>query len=68
MQGDIEKYLFVKLSCTHIGQLLRVQNPVARTYYIKETAKNAKFVRMLIRNFAIQYHEGLCLLHAKQAV
>lgn len=66
--NSIEKYLFSKLSWTHIRQLLRVSNTEARAYYIKETAENNWSVRTLDRNIATQYYERLFLSHATKAV
>jgi predicted nuclease of restriction endonuclease-like (RecB) superfamily len=47
---------------------MRVTNPDAQAYYIKETAENNWSVRTLDRNIATQYYERLFLSHAKQPV
>ena len=60
--------LFTKLSWTHIRQILRVTNPQARNYYIKETATNSWSVRTLDRNIATQYYERLLLSHSNESV
>lgn len=68
LENTLDKYLFTKLSWTHIRQLLRITSQEARSYYIKETAENNWSVRTLDRNIATQYYERLFLSHAKQPV
>lgn len=67
-ENEIEYLLFTKLSWTHIRHLLRVTNPEAIAYYIKETAEDSWSVRTLDRNISTQYYERLLLSHAKEPV
>lgn len=67
-RNELKASLFTKLSWTHIRHLLRVSNPEARNYYIKETAENSWSVRALDRNISPQYYERLLLSHAKESV
>ncbi|AEI51571.1 PDDEXK nuclease domain-containing protein [Runella slithyformis] len=60
--------LWSQLSWSHFKALMRVTNPEARAYYLKETAENNWSVRTLDRNIATQYYERLFLSHAKQPV
>jgi predicted nuclease of restriction endonuclease-like (RecB) superfamily len=57
-----------RLSWSHFKAIMRVSNPEARSYYIKETAENNWSVRTLDRNIATQYYERLFLSHAKEEV
>ncbi len=65
---EILQILFTKLSWTHVRQILRVKNPEARDYYIREAANNSWVVETLDRNIATQYYERLFLSHAKDEV
>lgn len=65
---QILQLIFTKLNWTHIRQILRVKNPDARNYYIKETAENSWVVETLDRNIATQYYERLFLSYSKDAV
>jgi predicted nuclease of restriction endonuclease-like (RecB) superfamily len=67
-KNSIEYQLFTRLSWTHIRHLLRVSNPEARNYYIKETAENSWAVSTLERNISSQYYERLLLSHSKECV
>ncbi|MCU0340832.1 MAG: DUF1016 N-terminal domain-containing protein, partial [Spirosomaceae bacterium] len=49
--------LWSQLSWSHFKALMRVTNPEARAYYLKETAENNWSVRTLDRNIATQYYE-----------
>ena len=61
-------YVFTRLSWTHIRHLLRVSNPKARSYYIRETAENNWATRTLERNIASQYYERLLASQIKEPV
>lgn len=61
-------YVFTRLSWTHIRHLLRVSNPRARSYYVRETAENNWATRTLERNIASQYYERLLASQIKEPV
>jgi predicted nuclease of restriction endonuclease-like (RecB) superfamily len=65
---QILTYVFTRLSWTHIRHLLRVSNPKARSYYIRETAENNWATRTLERNIASQYYERLLASQIKEPV
>lgn len=65
---DILRILFTKLSWTHIRHLLRVADPAAREYYIRETAANAWSTRTLDRNISTQYYQRLLASQVKEPV
>ncbi|MCI5121493.1 MAG: DUF1016 domain-containing protein, partial [Candidatus Electrothrix sp. AUS4] len=48
-----------RLSWSHIVLILRIADPRARTYYIKEAAENNWSVRTLDRNISTLYYERL---------
>ena len=50
---------FFRLSWSHIVLILKITNPCARAYYIKETAVNNWSVRTLDRNISTLYYERL---------
>lgn len=51
--------LFTRLSWSHIVLILKIADPRARAYYIKETAENNWSVRTLDRNISTLYYERL---------
>jgi predicted nuclease of restriction endonuclease-like (RecB) superfamily len=65
---QILTYVFTRLSWTHIRHLVRVSNPKARSYYIRETAENNWATRTLERNIASQYYERLLASQIKEPV
>ena len=68
LKNGLSKIVFTKLSWTHIRHLLRVSNPVARDWYIKETAANNWATRTLERNIATQYYQRLLSSQLKEPV
>ncbi|QIM62487.1 hypothetical protein A1D29_03775 [Pasteurellaceae bacterium Orientalotternb1] len=61
MFSDLEiwKSVISKSTWTHIQRVLKIQNPDARHYYLKEAAENHWSVRTLDRNIATLYYERL---------
>jgi predicted nuclease of restriction endonuclease-like (RecB) superfamily len=51
--------IFQKLTWSHIQRIMRVSNPDARDYYLRETAENTWSVRTLDRNISTLYYERL---------
>jgi len=62
------KLLFTRLSWTHIRHLLRVSDPEAREWYIKETATNNWATRTLERNISTHYYQRILSSQVKQPV
>lgn len=62
------KYVFSRLSWTHIRHLLRVSDSDARSYYINETVENSWSTRTLDRNIASQYYQRLLASQVKEPV
>jgi predicted nuclease of restriction endonuclease-like (RecB) superfamily len=56
------------LSWTHIRHLLRVSDPEAREWYIKETAANNWATRTLERNISTHYYQRILSSQVKQPV
>ena len=56
------------LDWTHIQRIMRVSNPEARAWYIKETAEQSWDVRTLDRNISTQYYERLLISQVKKPV
>lgn len=52
-----------KLSWSHYLEIMRVENPKAREYYVEEAAKGGWSVRQLERQIATQYYERLLAAH-----
>lgn len=67
-ENALQRALFTKLSWTHIRHLLRVSDPVAREYYIREAAAHAWSFRTLDRNIATQYYQRLLASQVKEPV
>ena len=67
-EHEILRVLFTRLSWTHIRHLLRVSDPSAREYYIRETAANAWSTRTLDRNISTQYYQRLLASQLKEPV
>jgi hypothetical protein len=57
-----------ELGWSHYRLLIRVSNPDARNYYLREAAENAWTVRTLDRNIASQYYERLLLSQIEEPV
>jgi len=55
---ELSPYLS-RLNWTQIQRIMRVSNPDARAYYIKETAKNMWSSNMLDRNISTLYYQRL---------
>ena len=68
LKNGLQNIIFTKLSWTHIRHLLRVSDPVARDWYIKETADNNWSTRTLERNIATQYYQRLLSSQIKEPV
>ncbi|MEI6090800.1 MAG: PDDEXK nuclease domain-containing protein [bacterium] len=67
---DFEKWrtLSARLSWSHYQKIMRVSDPKARAYYIKEAAGNNWSVRTLDRNISTLYYERLLLSQIKGPV
>lgn len=63
---SIRQTLSAELSWSHYQLIMRVANPEARAYYIKETANNTWSVRTLDRNIATLYYDRLLLSQIKK--
>jgi len=57
-----------KLNWAQIQRIMRVSNPEARTYYIKETAENMWSYRTLDRNISTLYYQRLLSSQIKEPV
>jgi predicted nuclease of restriction endonuclease-like (RecB) superfamily len=57
-----------KLNWAQIQRIMRVSNPAARTYYIKETAENMWSYRTLDRNISTLYYQRLLSSQMKEPV
>jgi predicted nuclease of restriction endonuclease-like (RecB) superfamily len=66
-QTDFSRY-FSRLNWTHIQRIMRVANPKAREYYLKETAENSWSSRTLDRNISTMYYERLLSSQIKKPV
>jgi predicted nuclease of restriction endonuclease-like (RecB) superfamily len=67
-ENELQSALFTKLSWTHIRHLLRVTDPEAREWYIKESVSNVWSVRTLDRNISTQYFQRLLASQVKAPV
>jgi predicted nuclease of restriction endonuclease-like (RecB) superfamily len=56
------------LNWTHIQRIMRVANPEARAWYLKEAAEQSWDVRTLDRNISTQYYERLLISQVKKPV
>ena len=56
---QIQDKVFHLLSWTHIQRILRVDNPSARDWYMREAVEQSWSVRTLDRNINTQYYERL---------
>jgi hypothetical protein len=56
------------LNWTHIQRIMRVSNPEARTWYLKEASEQSWDVRTLDRNISTQYYERLLISQVKKPV
>jgi predicted nuclease of restriction endonuclease-like (RecB) superfamily len=56
------------LSWSHIQRIMRISDPQARDYYVKETLENSWNYRTLDRNISTQYYERLLLSQLKEPV
>lgn len=66
---SINNHLFLsKLSWSHIRCIMRITNPDARAYYLKETAENTWSVRTLDRNISTLYYDRLLMSPSKEPV
>jgi len=60
--------LLPPLNWTHIQRIIRVSNPEARVWYLKEAAEQSWDVRTLDRNISTQYYERLLMSQVKKPV
>ena len=56
------------LTWSHIRELIRVNDPQARNWYMKEASEQGWSVRTLSRNISTQYYERLLLSQHKEPV
>jgi hypothetical protein len=56
------------LNWTHIQRIMRVSNPEARTWYLRETVEQSWDVRTLDRNISTLYYERLLMSQVKKPV
>ncbi|MCL2040929.1 MAG: PDDEXK nuclease domain-containing protein [Bacteroidales bacterium] len=56
------------LSWSHYERLMRIENPVARQWYMTEAAEQMWAVRTLDRNISTQYYERMLLSQMKEPV
>jgi predicted nuclease of restriction endonuclease-like (RecB) superfamily len=56
------------LNWTHIQRIMRVSNPEARTWYLRETVEQSWDFRTLDRNISSQYYERLLMSQVKKPV
>ncbi|CAK8712591.1 DUF1016 domain-containing protein [Candidatus Electrothrix laxa] len=59
MEKNTVSLVFTRLSWSHIVLILKIADPRARAYYIKEAAENNWSVRTLDRNISTLYYERL---------
>ncbi|QLB19686.1 PDDEXK nuclease domain-containing protein [Mannheimia granulomatis] len=62
------KSMISKLTWTHFQRVLKVTNPQARHYYLKEAAENSWSVRTLDRNISTLYYDRLLASQDKALV
>jgi predicted nuclease of restriction endonuclease-like (RecB) superfamily len=65
---QIQERLFRLLTWTHIQRVMRVENPAAQAWYLKEAAEQSWAVRTLDRNISTQYYERLLSSQIKAPV
>jgi predicted nuclease of restriction endonuclease-like (RecB) superfamily len=68
LNSEIYELLFSRLSWTHVRHLMRVTDPQAREYYIRESVANNWSTRTLDRNIATQYYQRLLASQVKEPV
>ncbi|MDR2719090.1 MAG: PDDEXK nuclease domain-containing protein [Treponema sp.] len=56
------------LNWTHIQRIMRVSNPEAMSWYLRETVEQSWDVRTLDRNISTQYYERLLMSQVKKPV
>ena len=56
------------LNWSHIQRIMRVSNPEARSWYLRETVEQSWDVRTLDRNISTQYYERLLMSQVKKSV
>jgi len=65
----IQKVNFVSsLGWSHIQRIMRVTNPEARAWYLKEASEQTWDVRTLDRNISTQYYERLLMSQVRKPV
>jgi len=64
--NEIWRTLSAKLTWSHFQKVFKIQNPDARTYYLKESAENQWSVRALDRNISTLYFERLLMSPEKK--
>ena len=64
--NEIWRTLSAKLTWSHFQKVFKIQNPDARTYYLKESAENQWSVRTLDRNISTLYFERLLVSPEKK--
>jgi predicted nuclease of restriction endonuclease-like (RecB) superfamily len=67
-KSDKMQKIPILLSWTHYERLLRVDNPEARNWYMKESAEQMWSYRTLSRNISTQYYERLLSSQKKSPV
>jgi predicted nuclease of restriction endonuclease-like (RecB) superfamily len=65
--AELSSYLS-RLNWSQIQRIMRVSNPDARAYYIKETAENMWSIRTLDRNISTLYYQRLLSSQNKEPV
>jgi predicted nuclease of restriction endonuclease-like (RecB) superfamily/sulfur relay (sulfurtransferase) DsrC/TusE family protein len=58
----------ISLGWSHIQRIMRVTNPEARAWYLKEAAEQSWDFRTLDRNISTQYYERLLMSQVKKPV
>ncbi|HAY3535420.1 PDDEXK nuclease domain-containing protein [Elizabethkingia anophelis] len=64
--NEIWRTLSAKLTWSHFQKVFKIQNPDARTYYLKESVENQWSVRALDRNISTLYFERLLMSPEKK--
>ncbi|MDH7464582.1 PDDEXK nuclease domain-containing protein [Chitinophagaceae bacterium 26-R-25] len=65
---EIWRAVLAKLNWTHIQRIMRISDSAARTWYLKEAAKNMWSSRTLDRNISTLYYQRLLSSQAKEPV
>jgi predicted nuclease of restriction endonuclease-like (RecB) superfamily len=68
VRGQFDNSVFNRLSWSHIRSIMRVSNPEARAYYLREAAENTWPVRTLDRNISTLYYQRLLSSQVKAPV